>query len=158
MIDQYLAVGSYSLVVESTGGAGAYTLTTTLSLASSPFQLLKGGSSSLAFVPGVVTGDFNGDGHIDLAVANQDGNTVSVVLGRGDGTFQPQVSYAVGSAPTGIVTGDFNDDGHIDLAVANLNDNTLSVLLGNGDGTFQPQVSYAVGYNPDEHRDGRLQR
>ena len=49
----------------------------------------------------IVAGDFTGDGHLDLAVANDGDNTVSVLLGNGDGTFQPQVTYAVGSDPDG---------------------------------------------------------
>ena len=70
----------------------------------------------------MVAGDFTGNGRTDLAVVNQDyasGNTISVLLGNGDGTFQPQVTYAVGSSPDAIVAGDFNGDGHLDLAVAN---------------------------------------
>ncbi len=97
----------------------------------------------------IVAGDFNGDGRLDLAVANIGSDMVSVLLGNGDGTFQPQVTYAVGSGPDSIVAGDFNGDGRLDLAVANWNDGTVSVLLGNGDGTFQPQVTYAVGSGPD---------
>ena len=85
---------------------------------------------------------------VDLAVANSGDNTVSVPLGNGDGTFQPQVTYAVGANPDAIVAGDFTGDGHLDLAVANSGDNTVSVLLGNGDGIFQPQVTYAVGSDP----------
>ena len=87
---------------------------------------------------------------------------MSVLLGNGDGTFQPQVTYAVGSIPIAIVAGDFNGDGRTDLAVANDGlTSTVSVLLGNGDGTFQPQVTYAVGSNPvaivagDFNGDGR---
>ena len=48
---------------------------------------------------------------------------MSVLLGNGDGTFQPQVTYAVGSGPDAIVAGDFNGDGRTDLAVANYGDN-----------------------------------
>ena len=72
-----------------------------------------------------MAGDFTGDGHLDLAVAEHqrlDG-TVSVLLGNGDGTFQPQVTYAVGSDPHAIVAGDFTGDGQLDLAVANYNGN-----------------------------------
>ena len=105
-----------------------------------------------------MAGDFNGDGRTDLAVANAGANDVSVLLGNGDGTFQTQVTYAVGSAPVALVAGDFNGDGRTDLAVANDGSNDVSVLLGNGDGTFQTQVTYAVGSVPDRPRGGRLQR
>ena len=66
--------------------------------------------------------------------------TVSILLGNGDGTFQPQVTYAVGSDPGRDRGGDFNGDGRLDLAVAD-SGTAVSVLLGNGDGTFQPQVT-----------------
>ena len=148
VIDQYVAAGNYSLVVESAGGTGTYTMTTTLTPASAPLRPIPAGFGPLA----IVAGDFTGDGHLDLAVANYNlsgPGSVSVLLGNGDGTFQPPVTYAVGSLPDAIVAGDFSGDGHLDLAVANTVDNTVSVLLGNGDGTFQPQVTYAVGRQPD---------
>ena len=75
-------------------------------------------------------------------------NDVSVLLGNGDGTFQNQMTYAVGTGPDAIVAGDFTGDGRTDLAVANYGSNDVSVLLGNGDGTFQNQVTYAVGTGP----------
>ena len=100
----------------------------------------------------LVTGDFNGDGRTDLAVANYgtypNYDTVSVLLGNGDGTFQKQVTYAVGNEPRAIVAGDFNGDGRTDLAVANYGSNDVSILLGNGDGTFQDQITYPVGSRP----------
>ena len=64
-------------------------------------------------------------------------NTVSVLLGNGDGTFQAHVDYPTGQAPTSVTIGDFNGDGKLDLAVINQDDNTVSILLGNGDGTFE---------------------
>ena len=67
----------------------------------------------------VAVGDFNGDGKLDLAVANEGSNNVSVLLGKGDGTFQTAVNYAVGSTPASVAGGDFNGDGKLDLAVAN---------------------------------------
>ncbi len=142
VIDQDLTPGHYSLVVESTGGAGSYTLTTTLTPASAPSQPIPVGVSPA----GIVAGDF-GNGHTDLAVANYGSDDVSIFLGNGDGTFQNPVTYAVGSAPIALVAGDFGN-GHTDLAVANYYGNTVSVLLGNGDGTFQNPVTYAVGSEP----------
>jgi hypothetical protein len=74
---------------------------------------------------------------------------VSVLLGNGNGTFQPAVSYAVGSSPTSVVVGDFNGDGKLDIAVTNAGVDTVSVLMGNGNGTFQPAVNYnTVGNDP----------
>ena len=96
----------------------------------------------------VAVGDFNGDGVPDLAVANFLSNTVSVLLGVGNGTFQTQVAYAVGARPRSVAIGDFNGDGFLDLAVANTGDNTVSILIGKGDGTFDAQVTYATGDAP----------
>ena len=84
----------------------------------------------------VAVGDFNGDGKLDMAVADEGDNTVSILLGNGDGTFQSQSTFPAGAAPGAIVAGDFNGDGKLDLGVANFTDNTISILLGNGDGTF----------------------
>ncbi len=89
-------------------------------------------------------GDFNGDGKLDLAATNNTDNTVSVLLGKGDGTFQAHVDYATGASPKQVVVGDFNGDGNLDLAITNATSNTMSVLLGNGDGTFRPHVDYAT--------------
>jgi hypothetical protein len=96
----------------------------------------------------VAVGDFNGDGKLDVAVANSVGNNISILLGNGDGTFKPQVTYAADTSPQGIAVGDFNGDGHLDIAVTNSGSNLVSVFLGNGDGTFQPKVDYATGSQP----------
>jgi hypothetical protein len=93
----------------------------------------------------IAVGDFNGDGKPDLAGVARNSGTVSILLGNGDGTFQPEQTYSVGNAERVqfIVTADFNGDGKLDLAVTN--DNYVIILLGNGDGTFQPGVLYTVG-------------
>jgi hypothetical protein len=110
----------------------------------------------------VATGDFNGDGKLDLVTANSGSNNVSVLLGNGDGTFQSAVDYAVGSNPRSVAVGDFNGDGKLDLVVTNESTNNVSILLGNGDGTFQPAVNYTVASGPhsvavgDFNGDGRL--
>jgi hypothetical protein len=100
----------------------------------------------------VAIGDFNGDGIPDLVVSNTGGNgnnfhggSVGVLLGKGDGTFQDAVHYAVGISALSVTLGDFNGDGILDLAVPNLLTNEVSVLLGTGDGTFQVAAHYAVG-------------
>jgi hypothetical protein len=66
----------------------------------------------------LATADFNGDRNQDLAVSNEGSNTVSILLGNGDGTFQSHADYATGAEPAGLATGDFNRDGKLDLAVA----------------------------------------
>jgi hypothetical protein len=109
-----------------------------------------------------IVGDFNGDGIPDIALANLGANTISILLGRGDGTFQPHVDYAVGSSPLSIAAGDFNRDGKLDLAVANSGSHSISVLLGNGDGTFETHVDFATSFAPqsvataDFNGDGHL--
>ena len=84
-----------------------------------------------------MAGDFNGDGRTDLAVANYVSPTdVSVLLGNGDGTFQPQVTYAVGSVPTRSWRATSTATAAPTSPSPTLDSNTVSVLLGNGDGTF----------------------
>jgi len=94
------------------------------------------------------TGDFNGDGIPDLAVANRSNNTVQIFSGVGDGTFHALASYAVGNGLTALAASDLNSDGKLDLIAVNKSDSTVSVLLGNGEGTFTPQETYATGSAP----------
>lgn len=76
----------------------------------------------------------------DLVIANSTSNTVTVLLGNGDGTFAeaPGSPFAVGSQPRSVVVADFNSDGKLDFAVADSGDNTIATFQGNGDGTFTP--------------------
>ncbi|WP_262963737.1 FG-GAP-like repeat-containing protein [Methylobacter psychrophilus] len=97
----------------------------------------------------VSVGDFNGDGFADLAVANVSSNTVSVLLGNGDGSFADKVDYATGTNPFSVSVGDVNGDGKLDMALANANSNNVSVLLGNGYGSFATKVDYATGVYPE---------
>src|SRR5262249_10139506 len=84
----------------------------------------------------LVSGDFNNDGHLDLATANQDG-IVSVLLGDGLGGFGAALQSADGTGPGYVVSmavADLNNDGNLDVVVTNQSSAVLSVLLGNGDG------------------------
>jgi hypothetical protein len=112
----------------------------------------------------LAVGDFNGDGHMDVVTGNDDtANTVSVLLGKGDGTFATHVDYPVGGGVTGIAVGDFNGDGKLDIAVVYGFDLArVAVLLGNGDGTFKPFVPTTAGFQGgsiavgDFNGDGKL--
>jgi hypothetical protein len=97
----------------------------------------------------VAVGDF-GNGHLDLAVTNSNDGTVSVLLGKGDGTFTPALGSPihVGGEPFSVAVGDFNGDGNNDLAVANFADNTVNVLLGDGHGGFGSRLNLPVGTGP----------
>ncbi len=110
----------------------------------------------------VATGDFNGDGKIDVATASHTGATVSVLLGLGNGKLGAAKSVTVGLHPSAIVAADFNGDGKLDLAVANSGSNTVSILRGNGAGGFTLVQIVTVGAGPmqmasgDLNGDGRL--
>jgi hypothetical protein len=96
----------------------------------------------------VAVGDLNGDGKLDLVVANFDAGKISVLLGQGNGKFATPVDYLVGKQPAFVVVGDVNGDGKLDVVVANGADGTLSVLLGNGNGTLQNAATYRAVPDP----------
>jgi hypothetical protein len=107
---------------------------------------------------GLVAGDFNGDGILDLAFGDQLANSIGVLLGKGDGGFESQVNYNVGAEPISLAVGDVNNDGKLDLVASN-GRQEVSVLLGNGNGTFQTALSAGTGYYvtlADVNNDGTL--
>jgi hypothetical protein len=90
----------------------------------------------------VAIGDLTGDGRADLATANPGGRSVSVLVNRGDGRFQPSVSYAIGREPWDVAIEDLNGDGKPDVVTAN--PNTVSVLLNRGEGNLD-RLEYPTG-------------
>jgi hypothetical protein len=83
----------------------------------------------------ITSGDFDGDGVLDLATANDVSSDVSILLGNGDGSFEVFATYPVGGGPRSITVGDFNHDDILDIATIN-SSNTVSVLIGDGDAGF----------------------
>ena len=103
-------------------------------------------SSGGSYPESVAVGDFNGDGKLDLAVANTNSNTVGVLLGNGSGGFAAVTTFSSGgTSPESVAVGDFNGDGRLDLAVANYNSSTVGVLLGNGSGGFSAATTFSSG-------------
>jgi FG-GAP-like repeat len=118
-------------------------------------------------VTSIAISDFNGDNNLDLVVATSNSNFVSVMLGKGDGTFLSPITYPAGNGANGVAVGDFNSDGKLDLVVSNGYDlehdqDQFSLLIGDGDGTFQSPVSFATDQIPiaiaaaDFNGDGKL--
>lgn len=106
----------------------------------------------------IIKGDFNGDGKIDLAMSLNAPNQIALLLGNGDGTFQPLSRYSTGSGgtPTSLVTADFNRDGRADLMTTDQIDcsgpcvvtRTITLFAGSGDGTFAAPEHIDVGPAP----------
>jgi Flp pilus assembly secretin CpaC len=119
-------------------GNGTFNLAT-----GSPFAVGK-------FPVAIATGDVNDDTHPDIAVVNQTDNSVSVLLGNGDGTFTSALNSPLGTGqtPTAVAITDFNGDGNPDIAVTDPATDSVSVFLGLGQGLFAPAFELPVGTNP----------
>jgi hypothetical protein len=96
----------------------------------------------------IITGHFDWDSDLDLAVANGYFCNVSILLNNGDGTFFISGSYGDDCVPFSIAAGDFNRDGYTDLATANWGYDNITVLFGNWDGSFGSSVNYDAGGDP----------
>ena len=114
----------------------------------------------------IATGEFNtkNNTNVDLAVANQTDNTLTILLGNGGGTFTTASGSPIktGKHPTSVVTATLIAGGQFDLLVANQQDNTVSIFMGNGDGTFAAPTLLTTGNAPtslvvaDFNNDGKL--
>lgn len=93
----------------------------------------------------LASGDLDGDGDIDLAVASVIPQQVLVLLNNSDGTFSQGGAYPVGEGPWSVAVRDLDGDGDIDLAVANAFSNDISILPNQGNGTFAAAVNYPMG-------------
>ena len=95
----------------------------------------------------VAVGDFNNDNQLDITVANWGINSISVILGYGNGTFADPVSYSTGSGsrPISIAVGDFNNDSCLDITTAHYGGNTIGVFLGYGNGRFRTVTTFSTG-------------
>ena len=120
---------------------------------------LGGGATNLA------VGDFNKDGRLDILTSINGslglGSSVSLLLGKGDGTFLPASLVTVDQLSGQLAVADFNGDGNPDWVAGNTQGHVLTMALGNGNGTFRAGVNYALGNGPfvalaDFNKDGKL--
>ncbi len=143
-------------------------LSAQLAYAAQPYVFGRADVPTGATPDAIATADFNGDGNPDLAVVNHDDGTVTIFLGRSDGSLSRSADYVVGAGPIAIAVGDLNGDGKPDLAVVNQNcqagcgPGSVSVLLNLGNGTFQTSSPYTTGMDPiaivagDFNGDGKI--
>ena len=94
-----------------------------------------------------IADDFNRDGRLDLAVLVSTPNSVSVLLGNGDGTFEPQKTFLTENVYSwgSLAGGDFNNDSQLDIAFTEVYTGCVGILLGNGDGTFESLPMFSTG-------------
>jgi len=147
--------GIPDVIVASQNGNSDGTVGVLLGFGNGNFQPTVAYDSGGSHAFSVAVADLNGDGKADIVVLNTlNSNTVGVLLGHGDGTFSPAVTYAAGGG--GVAVADVNGDGIPDIITSG-----VGVLLGNGDGTFRPVVYYGSGGGngialADVNGDGKL--
>jgi len=151
-----VAVAETGTVTVSSPGPGGGVSNPVYLGVTNPFRQITFASSSFGnpVLPlGMTVADLNGDGKLDLVTSNQNGE-VSVFLGNGDGTFQAERDYVMGSTNadlTSITAVDLNRDGKLDLVVCDVGTAQVVVVLGNGDGTFGTPAFYSTNGNLPEN-------
>jgi hypothetical protein len=123
--------GTFAAPTASEAAAGGATPAPTYPTGASPTSL--------------VIADMNGDGIPDVVVSNFSDNTLSIFIGRGDGTFKTTVTVPVGTGPIFVAAADMNGDGKLDLLVNNNLDDTLGVLLNKGGSNFGAMTTTSLG-------------
>ncbi|MCI0684527.1 MAG: FG-GAP-like repeat-containing protein, partial [Gemmataceae bacterium] len=113
-----------------------------------PRQYAVGAGQAAISVREPVVADFTGDGILDIVVPNYFSADISLLIGNGDGTFQPQRRFDAVYKANSAAAGDFNGDGIRDLAVMDRSAGTatVAILLGRGDGTFLPPERIVVPF------------
>jgi hypothetical protein len=129
-----MGIGNLAVMLRTAGGYSA------------PITTSTGGMGSWS----MAVADFNHDGKMDVAVTNNFDDNVTILLGKGDGTFRVGGYYPTHVSPTAIVAADFNRDGHADLAVVNGGSGDVTILMGNGDGSFSSSASIYLGSSPTD--------
>jgi hypothetical protein len=126
------------------------------SSAGSALSFVRAGYYPVESPRSVAVGDLNGDGQPDLAINDEDADSVAVLLNRGAGRFRAQRLFGTGSGPVSVAVADLNGDRKQDLAAANVAGDTVSVLLNKGGGLFRAQRTYATDEGPESLTIGDL--
>lgn len=153
-----LGTATLTATLANLTGQTTVTVGPTLGLTGGLHQFnLQGGLAPEA----LASGDFNGDGFLDLVTANSQSSDLTVLFGDGQGNLVPS-SIPTAANPRFVISTDLNGDGKLDLVASNYSADAISILIGNGDGSFQPFVTRAVGPRPvglaagDVNGDGKL--
>ena len=97
---------------------------------------------------GIAVGDLNGDGVVDIVTADAGSDSMSVLIGNKDGTYQPRKVFKTGQNPSAVALADLDGDGNLDAIVTNNDDNTVTVFWGNGKGGFDTSTLLGTGSGP----------
>jgi hypothetical protein len=139
--------GNQDLAVVESGGTGDGAVAIYLGDGKGGFKLSASYAIGVASVS-LTVADFDGDGHLDLAVTNKGFNNpgnVMTFFGDGHGKLRSRKTYKVAGGPFGIAAADLNGDHYSDLVVTGDLDGSVAVLINDGTGSFQKPVTYDAG-------------